>query len=146
MNLVPPIYGRSRKENLEREMEFICSTTFFSPQLVCPMSTRLSDFIPDFTRSLVRILRNENYLLKGGQALLYHIRKYTPTEDARYSRDIVISLSSENFPLAIDKFKAALIKDYNFKFFSLVEVYVGVQCVYQLLRFIYGKRKRNDEI
>lgn len=77
------------------------------------MSLKLIEFLPDFMDSLARVIQDHDYLLKGGQAIRQQVTKYASPEDARYSRDVDISFSSESFPFPPEELKSALIADYN---------------------------------
>ena len=76
------------------------------------MAALFTDFLPGFLDALLKIMQKEKYLVKGGQAIQYHMSKLYRRSDARFSRDIDISLSSSNFPFDIEIFKERLVDEY----------------------------------
>ncbi len=66
------------------------------------MSELYTEFLPDFLDSLLKVLDSHNYLIKGGQAIQYHLESMNKAQDARFSKDIDFSFSSEFFPLDIE--------------------------------------------
>lgn len=77
------------------------------------MPELFSEFIPDFLEAITQALKDEEYLIKGGQAILYHMKTISASKDARFSRDLDISLSSDCFPIDIELFKNKLVENYN---------------------------------
>lgn len=77
------------------------------------MSALYNEFIHDFLDSLIYVLDAHNYLLKGGQAVKYHLKKMNFENDARFSKDIDFSLSEKSFPINQKDFKKRLVEKYN---------------------------------
>lgn len=77
------------------------------------MSELYAEFLPNFIDSLLKILKNHNYLIKGGQAIQHHLKSLGNDNDARFSKDIDFSFSTDSFPVDLERFKSQLIEAYN---------------------------------
>jgi len=77
------------------------------------MSDFYNEFLPDFLDSLIYVLDTNDYVLKGGQAVKYHMHKMGRDIDARFSKDLDFSFSALSFPIEYDAFKIQLIERYN---------------------------------
>jgi hypothetical protein len=77
------------------------------------MAYLFTEFLSDFIEAITHVLKDEHYIIKGGQAILYHMKKASASNDARFSRDIDISFSSESFPIDKDLFINNLVAQYN---------------------------------
>lgn len=77
------------------------------------MSDFYNEFLPDFLDSLIQVLDTHDYVLKGGQAVKYHMHKMNRDIDARFSKDIDFSFSAVSFPIEYNTFKTQLIEKYN---------------------------------
>lgn len=77
------------------------------------MAYLFTEFLPDFIEAITHVLKDEFYMIKGGQAILYHMKNASASNDARFSRDLDISFSSESFPIDEELFMNNLVHQYN---------------------------------
>lgn len=76
-------------------------------------SISLHEFTDGFFPVLARNLPQNHYLIKGGQAISFHMTNVESPENVRYSKDIDLSFKSSNFELDKNKFLETIVQEYN---------------------------------